>query len=130
MNIGTHIIVDMYEINNLIFDKISKNNYYLFDIFIENIIKQNNATLLSKTIHHFNDNGAFTSLYLLAESHLSIHTWPENNFIAIDVFTCGKSNTENIVNELKNYLEPNYCEQYTKIRGAQRSIIIHNQNLK
>lgn len=130
MNIGTHIIVDMYEINNLIFDKISKNNYYLFDIFIENIIKQNNATLLSKTIHHFNDNGAFTSLYLLAESHLSIHTWPENNFIAIDVFTCGKSNTENIVNELKNYLEPNYCEQYTKIRGAQHSIIIHNQNLK
>ena len=118
MIIGTHIIVDMYDLDKNIFEVISKKNYDLFDIFIENIIKNNNATLLSKTINHFDENGAFTSLYLLAESHLSIHTWPENSFIAIDVFTCGKSNTQNIVDELKNFLKPKYCNEYLKIRGG------------
>jgi S-adenosylmethionine decarboxylase len=103
MIIGTHIIIDMYNIDNKIFEKISKKNFDLFDIFIENIIKKNGATMLSKTVNHFNDNGAFTSLYLLAESHLSIHTWPKNNFIAIDVFTCDNANTHNIINELKDF---------------------------
>jgi S-adenosylmethionine decarboxylase len=97
---------------NLKIDKQRKINN-----FIQEIIKNNDATLLSKTVHHFDDNGAFTSLYLLAESHLSIHTWPENNFMAIDVFTCGKTNTQNIVNELKNYIKPQYCDEYVKIRG-------------
>ncbi len=117
MIIGTHIIVDMYNINKDVFIKLSKSNYDIFDNFIQEIIKNNDATLLSKTVHHFDDNGAFTSLYLLAESHLSIHTWPENNFMAIDVFTCGKTNTQNIANELKNYIKPQYCDEYVKIRG-------------
>jgi S-adenosylmethionine/arginine decarboxylase-like enzyme len=68
MIIGTHIIVDMYNINNTIFEKISKKNYNLFNDIIEDIIQNNDATLLSKNVHHFNDNGAFTALYLLAES--------------------------------------------------------------
>ena len=115
--IGTHIIVDMHNIDKSVFEKVSKKNYDLFNIFIEIIIKNNGATLLSKTIHHFDENGAFTSLYLLAESHLSIHTWPENSFIAIDVFTCGDSNTQNIVDELKNYFTPKYYNEYVKLRG-------------
>ena len=117
MIIGTHIIVDMYNINNSIFEKVSKKNYDLFDIFLEKIIINNGATLLNKTIHHFNDNGAFTALYLLAESHLSIHTWPENNFIAIDIFTCGKANTNNISNELKIFFEAQYVDEKISIRG-------------
>ena len=119
MIIGTHLIVDMYNIDKNTFIKLSKENYDIFDNFIQEIIKNNDASLLNKTVHHFDDNGAFTSLYLLAESHLSIHTWPENNFIAIDVFTCGKTNTQNIANELKKYLEPGYCNEYVKIRGNQ-----------
>jgi len=114
---GTHIILDMYNINNHIFDKVSKKNYNLFDNFIEIIIQNNGATLLSKTIHHFDNNGAFTSLYLLAESHLSIHTWPENNFIAVDVFTCGFANTHNIIKELKKFFEPEYTDEIINSRG-------------
>ena len=57
MIIGTHIIVDMYNINNTIFEKVSKKNYNLFNDLIEEIIKKNGATLLNKNVHHFNDNG-------------------------------------------------------------------------
>ena len=48
------------------------------------------VTLLDLKIHLFQPQGA-TAIALLAESHLSIHTWPEQNYIAIDVFTCGES---------------------------------------
>ena len=99
------------------FEKVEYQYPDLFDIFLEKIIINNGATLLNKTIHHFNDNGAFTALYLLAESHLSIHTWPENNFIAIDIFTCGKANTHNISNELKIFFEPQYVDEKISIRG-------------
>lgn len=117
MNIGTHIICDMYEIGSDTFEKISKKNYDEFNIFMENVIKKNNMTLLNKTVHYFDDISAFTSLYLLAESHLSIHTWPENKFIAIDIFTCGKADTHNIMEELKIYFKPEYIDKHIQIRG-------------
>ena len=46
------------------------------------------ATLLNLITHHFEPQGV-TGLALLAESHISIHTWPENQYAAVDVFTCG-----------------------------------------
>jgi S-adenosylmethionine decarboxylase len=123
MIIGTHIILDLYNINKTTFEKVSKKKFESFDKFIEKIIKDNNATLLNKVVNHFNDDGAFTSLYLLAESHISIHTWPENNFIAIDVFTCGKTNTENIANELNKYFQPEYYVKNIYTRGGNFTAI-------
>ena len=62
--------------------------------------------LLNKNIHYFEGpEGAFTALYLLSESHLSLHSWPEYNYIAMDVFPCGECLTENIVNDIIKYLE-------------------------
>lgn len=47
-----------------------------------------NATLLQTTHHRFEPHGV-TALALLAESHISVHTWPERGYAACDVFTCG-----------------------------------------
>lgn len=46
------------------------------------------ATILGAHMHRFGEGGV-TGVLLLAESHLSIHTWPEHGFAAIDVFMCG-----------------------------------------
>ena len=46
------------------------------------------STLLNLTSHQFTPQGV-TALALLAESHISIHTWPESGYAALDVFTCG-----------------------------------------
>jgi S-adenosylmethionine decarboxylase len=51
-------------------------------------VNQAGATLLNLITHHFQPQGV-TGLALLAESHLSIHTWPESGYAAVDVFTCG-----------------------------------------
>jgi S-adenosylmethionine decarboxylase len=53
-----------------------------------------------ETSHVTFPNGAITLVLILAESHLSIHTWPEQDLIAIDLFSCGAIDGETIVGEL------------------------------
>jgi S-adenosylmethionine decarboxylase len=49
-------------------------------------------------------NGAVTLVLILAESHLAIHTWPEENLIAIDLFSCGSIDAERVAAELARLL--------------------------
>jgi S-adenosylmethionine decarboxylase proenzyme len=113
MSVGKHIILDLYEVNTTILQNINTSTLYIFNDFIEHILKTANVHLLSKNIHFFDFNhenkkidGAFTALYLLSESHLSIHTWPEKNYIAIDIFTCGNCDVEYIAQRFIDYFEP------------------------
>ena len=48
------------------------------------------ATLLELRVHHFGDRHGVTGFALLAESHVSIHTWPERGYAAVDIFLCGR----------------------------------------
>ena len=47
------------------------------------------ATILSSHFHTFGGEGGVTGVLLLAESHISIHTWPERQYAALDIFMCG-----------------------------------------
>ena len=109
MSIGTHYIADLYNFkDDKVFTKyLSTSNYYIFDEYIKKSLKKNGMTLINSMIHHFEGyDGAFTSLYLLSESHLSFHSWPENNYIAVDIFTCGECNTKQIVDDIIDFLRP------------------------
>jgi S-adenosylmethionine decarboxylase len=63
-------------------------------------------------------NGAVTAVLLLAESHLSVHTWPEHNFATFDVLTCGKLSAESIFSHLRSALGTSR----TNIVSARRSV--------
>ncbi len=52
-------------------------------------VKRAGATLIDVQVHPFNPHGA-SGMALLAESHISFHTWPELGYVALDVFTCGE----------------------------------------
>ncbi|HFC8833529.1 TPA: adenosylmethionine decarboxylase [Neisseria subflava] len=54
------------------------------------------ATILTKHFHTFGGAGGVTGVLLLAESHISIHTWPEHRFAAIDAFICGGMKLEKV----------------------------------
>jgi S-adenosylmethionine decarboxylase len=56
------------------------------------------------TSHVTFPNGAVTLVLILAESHLSIHTWPEEDLIAIDLFSCGAIDGQVVVNDLVSTL--------------------------
>jgi S-adenosylmethionine decarboxylase len=57
-----------------------------------------------ETSHVIFPNGAITLVLILAESHLSIHTWPEENLIAIDLFSCGAIDGDAVISELTRSL--------------------------
>lgn len=66
------------------------------------------ATLLQVSTHKFEPQGV-TGFALLAESHISIHTWPEHGFAAIDSYTCGEhTNPESACRSLKEAFESQY----------------------
>ena len=59
------------------------------------------------TSHVIFPNGAITLVLILAESHLSVHTWPEEDLIAIDLFSCGSIDGEAVISELTRSLRLN-----------------------
>ena len=64
--------------------------------------RKGNATIISDEFHQFNPYGV-TGIILLAESHISIHTWPEHRLAAVDIFTCGDSmNADVVIEVLRN----------------------------
>ena len=51
--------------------------------------RESNATLLGELFHQFEPVGV-SGVLLIAESHISVHTWPEDGFASVDIFTCGE----------------------------------------
>tara|TARA_R100000278_G_scaffold19383_1_gene18857 strand:- start:222 stop:587 length:366 start_codon:yes stop_codon:yes gene_type:complete len=83
MHIGKHLILDFYGCKETLLDDYNG----LLSIFEESL-SLCNATVLRITGNKFEPQGV-TLLALLAESHASLHTWPENKYCAMDFYTCG-----------------------------------------
>jgi S-adenosylmethionine decarboxylase len=81
--IGKHCILELYDCDRSRLD----DQVFLRDA-ITTAAERAGATLLQLITHRFEPQGV-TGLALLAESHISIHTWPESGYAAVDVFTCG-----------------------------------------
>jgi S-adenosylmethionine decarboxylase len=71
------------------------------------------------TSHVIFPNGAITLVLILAESHLSVHTWPEENLIAIDLFSCGGIDGETVIAELTRSLRLEAVSVRTLHRGPE-----------
>jgi S-adenosylmethionine decarboxylase proenzyme len=79
--------------------------------------KASDSTALKTSVHKFSPQG-LTGFVLLAESHIAIHTWPEYNYIAVDIFTCGeKSMPEKAFEYLKKVFKPISFEMQEIKRG-------------
>jgi S-adenosylmethionine decarboxylase len=83
---GNHIILDLYDCDE---SKLFFANNNILSA-VDYIVKSNHGTIESSNYHIF-PNDAYTLMLLLSESHLTIHTFPENNYVSIDVYTCGSS---------------------------------------
>jgi S-adenosylmethionine decarboxylase len=71
------------------------------------------------TSHVIFPNGAITLVLILAESHLSVHTWPEENLIAIDLFSCGAIDGPAVISELTRTLRLTDVSVRTLRRGPE-----------
>ena len=80
-----HFLLELYKCN---YEKLNDESF--LRCMINNAAKSANATVLNLISNKFEPQGV-TAIALLAESHLSIHTWPEAHYSAVDIFTCGQN---------------------------------------
>lgn len=103
--VGKHCILELYEC-----DQAKLNDEAFVRTIVTSAAKVAGATLLNLITHRFEPQGV-TGLALLAESHISIHTWPENGYAAVDVFTCGEHTMPGLACELlkKELVAKRHC---------------------
>ena len=75
------------------------------------------ATILHSHFHHFSPNGGVSGVVVLAESHISIHTWPERAFAAVDIFMCGECDPYRSLPLLKAAFRPSSVQLGEQRRG-------------
>jgi len=83
--LGRHLLVELYDCDKEALNDLGFLRKAMVDAAIEC-----GAVVLGDSFHHFSPQGV-SGVVIIAESHLSIHTWPEYSYAAVDVFTCGTS---------------------------------------
>jgi S-adenosylmethionine decarboxylase len=96
---GTHLIIDLFGARRL--DDLRHINDTL-----KRCVDVAGATLLHIHLHHFTPNGGVSGVAVLAESHISIHSWPEAGYAALDVFMCGNAKPHATIGVLKDAFKP------------------------
>ena len=96
---GTHLIIDLFGAKRLDDLKHIKET-------LKRCVEVAGATLLHIHLHHFTPNGGVSGVAVLAESHISIHSWPEAGYAALDVFMCGNAKPHATVDVLKAAFKP------------------------
>jgi len=96
---GIHLIIDLFGAQRL--DDLKHIRETL-----RRCVEVAGATLLHIHLHHFTPNGGVSGVAVLAESHISIHSWPEAQYAALDVFMCGNCNPHATIDVLKAAFRP------------------------
>lgn len=107
---GTHLIVDVYGADRL--DELEH-----VETALRKAVDAAGATLLHIHLHHFTPNGGISGVAVLAESHISIHTWPECGYAALDVFMCGETNPHATIEILREAFSPERIAVEEHMRG-------------
>ena len=84
-SLGRHVLVELYNCNPELLNNVSGIEKIMVDA-----AEHSKATVINVTFHHFSPYGV-SGVVVIQESHLTIHTWPEYGYAAIDIFTCGNT---------------------------------------
>lgn len=107
---GTHLIVDLWGASRL--DEADHVRAALIDA-----TAVAGATLIDVHLHRFSPSGGLSGIAVLAESHISIHTWPEHGYAALDIFMCGQTEPHKSVEVLRQAFQPDTIEVSELRRG-------------
>lgn len=108
---GCHLIIDLWGAKRL-------DNLNHMEQAMRDAVKAANATLLHIHLHHFTPNYGISGVAVLAESHISVHTWPEREFAAFDIFMCGDAKPELAISVLKQSFLPKRINVTEELRGV------------
>ena len=101
---GQHLIIDLFGARRL-------DDLKHIERTLKRCVDVAGATLLHIHLHHFTPNGGVSGVAVLAESHISIHSWPEADYAALDVFMCGET-------------KPHLCVDVLREAFAAREVLV------
>ncbi|WP_420144331.1 adenosylmethionine decarboxylase [Sphingobium sp.] len=108
---GRHLLADLYGCPLL-------GDAALIERALRDAADRAGATIIGLHLHHFGEGHGVTGVALLAESHMSIHTWPEHGYAAIDIFLCGaRHDPDAALQSLSDHLAPTRIVRHLIRRG-------------
>jgi len=101
---GSHLIIDLFGARRL-------DDLKHIERTLKRCVDVAGATLLHIHLHHFTPNGGVSGVAVLSESHISIHSWPEADYAALDVFMCGDA-------------KPHLCVEILREAFSAREVVV------
>jgi S-adenosylmethionine decarboxylase len=108
---GVHLLVDLHGAQRL------DDPAHVGQVLVQ-AARDAGCTILHQHFHHFGAGTGVTGVLLLAESHISIHTWPETGYAAVDVFMCGRCNPHDALPALREGFAVADMAVQEMLRGA------------
>ncbi len=113
---GIHLLLDLWGARNL-------SDLGLVEKALREAIDTCGATLLQIKLHHFSPFGGISGVAIIKESHFSIHTWPEYDYAAIDIFVCGEIDPYTAIPVFKRYFTPSRIQLMDVKRGIFHDLL-------
>jgi len=109
---GSHLLADLHGVaKEVLCDCVA------VEIVLRRAAQAAGALVLESRFHSFGGGKGVTGVVLLAESHISVHTWPEHGFAALDIFMCGNARPEQALAVVRAALEPAALDVQVVARG-------------
>lgn len=106
---GIHLIIDLFGASHL-------SDVSYIEQTMRRCVEASRATLLHMHLHRFEPDGV-SGVAVLAESHISVHTWPESRYAAFDVFMCGATEPEACIEIMREAFEAERVDVKEILRG-------------
>lgn len=98
---GIHLLADFHGVSADLLMSVER-----IDTLLRAAALEAGARILHGHFHSFGEQQGVTGVLVLAESHISIHTWPETGFAAFDIFMCGEAQPERALRVIEQALRP------------------------
>lgn len=122
MIIGRHLIGDFTGIES----ELLKNEEFLYSNF-KLLLAGSDFNILDSGSFKFSSGGeGVTGFFLLSESHLAYHTYPEYFYLSIDIFSCGSSDPVKFFESVKTFLKPEFCSIISLKRSSKEMLILNH----
>lgn len=114
--LGQHLIIDYFKCDC---DWLSDPKWV--ETLITHTAEKMKATIVMSNFHHFSPLGV-SGVLVIAESHITIHTWPEHGYVALDVFYCGELDIEAGLRYIHDTIKPTSVNRQTVLRGQHKDL--------
>ena len=116
--LGRHLLVELFDCDPDVIDNLESVKEALIEA-----ARRAQATIVDVVFHEFNPFG-ISGVVVIAESHLSIHTWPEYRYAAVDIFSCGDALQPEVA---ASYLVEQFAAERTSIVEMQRGMFLNSR---